>query len=139
MSEIIRLSDIVGRNVPIEWFEAVAIVAAVSERVRDELAGMSVPELHQVGLLPDGTLSFAGAFKTDEPVRRLGQLLQAVLVTSTPPVQLRLISSQATSPSPGFASVRDYLEALSYFERPDRGGVLRGVYERCADLPLAAS
>lgn len=136
MSEIIRLSDIVGRSIPIEWYEAVAIVSGVSERVRDELAGMSVPELHQIGLLGDGNLSFAGAFKTDEPVRRLGQLLQAVLVSSSPPVQLRLISSQATSPSPAFASVREYLEALTYFERPDRAVVLRELYERCKDLPL---
>lgn len=45
MSDILRLSDILGRNASIEWFEAVAVVREVGERVIDSAAGRRVPEL----------------------------------------------------------------------------------------------
>ena len=125
MSETLRLSDILGRGVVVEWFEAVALTREVADRVRQNLGGQSVPELYQIDLGPDG-LSLSGASRTEEPIRRLGQLLQASIVESDPPVQLRLLASQATAPTPAFASIREYGEALEYFERPDRAGVLRG-------------
>ena len=80
MSETLRLSDILGRGVVVEWFEAVALTREVADRVRDSLGGQSVPELHQVALAADGGVSLLGANRTDEPIRRLGQLLQAALV-----------------------------------------------------------
>lgn len=135
MSETLRLSDILSRGVVVEWFEAVALTREVAERVRENLGGHSVPELHQVELLADGHVSLSGAIRTDEPVRRLGQLLQAALVESDPPVQLRLLGSQATAPTPAFGSIREYADALEYFERPDRASVLRSLYERVVALP----
>ena len=137
MNEILRLSDILNRGVGVEWFEAVALVREVADRVRENLGGHGVPELQQIELTAAGSVSLSGASRTDEPVRRLGQLLQAVLVQSDPPVQLRLIGSQATAPTPGFASIREYSDALGYFERPDRPGVLRALYERAAAAPAA--
>jgi hypothetical protein len=139
MSEILRLSDILGRGVTVEWFEAVALTREVAERVRENLGGQKVPELHQIELNSDGGVSLSGASRTEEPVRRLGQLLQAALVESDPPVQLRLLGSQATAPTPTFASIRQYIDALEYFERPDRASVLRGLYERVAAAPMAAA
>jgi hypothetical protein len=136
MSAALRLSDILGRGVAIEWFEAVALTREVAERVRENLGGQSVPELHQIELGSEGQVSLSGASRTDEPVRRLGQLLQAALVESDPPVQLRLLCSQATAPTPPFASIREYIDALEYFERPDREGVLRSLYQRVAALPV---
>ena len=135
MTESLRLSDILGRSVTIEWFESVAMVCDVGDRVRESLGGRQVPELHQIELAPDGHVSLSGAMDTDEPVRRLGQLLQATLADADPPVQLRLTASQATAPSPAFGSIRDFTEALAYFERPDRQAVLRGLYERTAVAP----
>jgi hypothetical protein len=137
MSETMRLSDILSRAVAIEWFEAVALTREVAERVRENLGGQSVPELHQIELSSEGRVSLSGASRTEEPVRRLGQLLQAALVESDPPVQLRLLGSQATAPTPAFASIREYIDALEYFERPDREGVLRALYQRAAALPVA--
>jgi hypothetical protein len=139
MSEILRLSDILGRNASIEWFEAVAVVREVGERVIDSAGGRRVPELDQVELSADGGVTLTGASKADDPVRRLGQLLQACLVQSDPPVQLRLTVAQATSPEPPFVSVRDLLTALEYFERPDRPAVLRGLFERMRTAPVVVA
>ncbi|MBA2303868.1 MAG: hypothetical protein H0W08_14715 [Acidobacteria bacterium] len=130
MSGTLRLSDVLGRNVVIEWFEAVALSRAVSERVSEQYAGESVPDLHQIELSADGDIPMSGATETREPVRRLGQLLQAALSQSDPPVQLRLIVAQATAPVPTFGSVQEFSDALGYFERPDRSGVLRRLYAR---------
>jgi hypothetical protein len=137
MSTTLRLSHILGRSVPVEWFEAVALVREVADRVRDSVGGRAVPELDQVQLASDGTVSITGTAKADEPVRRMGQLLQACLVQADPPVQLRLVVAQATSPEPTFGSIGDYSEALAYFERPDRPSVLRSLYEKAQSVSLS--
>jgi hypothetical protein len=139
MSDILRLSDIFAREVAVEWFEAVALVRDVADRVRDNLGGRSVPELDQIELTADGQVRLSGAGETDEPVRRLGQLLQAALAQSDPPVQLRLTASQATAPTPAFATIREYDDALAYYERPDREKVLRGLYARAMHAPVLSS
>lgn len=144
MSTTLRMSDILARSVAVEWFEAVAIVSEVSDRVRESLGGQRIPELDQVQLTAGGAVTLTGATKTDEPVRRLGQLLQAGLVQSDPPVQLRLVVSQATAPEPGFSSIREFSEALAYFERPDRTAVLRNLVARAqaappVEAPMAAT
>lgn len=131
------LSDLLTRSVSIEWYEAVALVRAVAERVRDRVGGHGVPELHQVQVLPDGAVSLLGTTPVDEPVRRLGQLLLACLTHADPPVQLRLAASLATAASPGFGSIREFSEALAYYERPDRPHVLRGLYERASGAPAS--
>ena len=138
MTDTVRLSDVLSQSVIIEWYEAVALVSAVADRVRDSFGGHSVPELHQIHIAVDGQISISGAEKTTEPVHRLGQLLQAALTQSDPPVQLRLMVSQATAPEPAFGTVRQFIEALAYFERPDRAAVLRGLHERSAQAPPAA-
>ena len=137
MNTTLRLSDILGRGVAVEWFEAVALVREVADRVRDSVGGRGVPELDEVQLWADGSVTLSGATKTDEPIRRLGQLLQACLVQTDPPVQLRLVLSQATAPEPAYSSLGDYVEALAYFERPDRPAVLRTLYERAQAVPTA--
>ena len=133
MSTALRLSDILGQNLAIEWYEAVALVREVAERVL-ERPGHAIPELHQVSIDQDGGIAIAGGMNVDEPVRRLGQLLQATLAQSGPPVQLRLIVAQATAPAPQFPSIRELDTALAFFERPNRRDVLRGLYARVMSL-----
>jgi hypothetical protein len=135
MSDTLTLANIFARDVAVEWFEAVAVVRDVADRVRENLGGRSVPELDQIEVTAEGQVRLSGANETDEPVRRLGQLLQATLVQTDPPVQLRLTASQATAPTPAFGTIREYDEALAYYERPDREGVLRGLYARAANAP----
>jgi hypothetical protein len=137
MSTSLRLSEILGRGVVVEWFEAVALVREVADRVRDSVGGRSVPELDQIQLRYDGTVSIDGALTTDEPVRRLGQLLQACLTQTDPPVQLRLTLAQATAPEPGYGSMGEYSDALAYFERPDRSRVLQALFVKADSMPAA--
>ncbi len=139
MSSSLRLSDLLTRGLAIEWYEAVALVRAVTERVLEASGGQDVPELHQAELTPDGRITLTGSSRTDEPVRRLGQLLHAALTQSEPPVQLRLTVAQATAPAPGFGSVREFCDALGYFERPHRSFVLASLYARAAAAPAPAS
>ena len=135
MTDSIRLSDIIARSVTVEWFEAVALVREVTERIVEQPGAYSVPELHQIDVRGDGHVLVNGGTGTDEPVRRLGQLLQALLAQATPPVQLRLAVSQATAPVPAFGTVSEFYDALGYFERPDRIEVLRGLHARVAGMP----
>ena len=130
MTMPLRLSDILARGVVTEWYEAVALVRAVADRVLERPGAHSVPELYDIELAASGDVSVTGGLSIDEPVRRLGQLLQATLVQSEPPVQLRLLVSQATAPVSTFGSIREFQEALGYFERPDRQSVLQQLYSR---------
>lgn len=134
---MVKLSDVLGSDQPLEWFESVAIVRDVVER---QLEGSEespmVPALDHVQLSPDGHVILLGGSVVDEPVRRMGQMLQAILSHSDPPVQLRLVASQATAPTPAYGSLREYSEALLFFERPGRSAILKALYERTA---LAAS
>jgi len=127
------LSEILGRGVSMEWCEGVALVRAVVTRL-PETSGDSVvlPELRQIEITEGGDVRVSGGARTSEPVRRLGQLLQATLGNTDVPVQLRLAIMQATAPTPAFASIRDFDEALTYFERPGRERILKDLHARAA-------
>jgi hypothetical protein len=137
METNLRLSDILARNIALEWFEAVAIVRDVADCIDEASGRAGVPDLDQVQIAPDGVVAVSALGRTDDPVRRLGQLLLACLVQSEPPVQLRLVASQATAPEPPFSSTRHFADALAYFERPDRRSVLRLLYARAASMSSA--
>jgi len=136
MSDSLALSDVLARGVSLEWHEAVAVVREVAGHMLGNPShARVVPELHQIRITSAGEVGVSGGAGAGEPVRRLGQLLQATLGQSDPPVQLRLVISQATAPTPTFDSIREFDDALGYFERPDRPGVLRGLYARAASRP----
>ncbi len=138
MSNVLTLSEIIRRGVAIEWPEGVALIRAVIDRLPTMLNQRnSVPELHHIELDSSGRVEVTGGQSADEPVRRMGQLLQATLGNSEPPVQLRLVISQATAPTPQFATIREFDEVLGYYERPNREGVLQAFYERAASAPPA--
>lgn len=136
MSDRLTLSDVLGRGISVEWPEGVAVVRGVAAHLLGNPGQTNlVPDLHQIEISRTGRISIIGGTSADEPLRRLGQMLQATLVHSEPPVQLRLIISQATAPTPGFSSIREYDEALGYFERPNRDAVLQTLYARAAAAP----
>jgi len=131
MTEPLTLSDVLARGVAVQWHEAVAVVRAVAEAsISSPEDTQHLPELHQIQVQPTGRVAVIGGTLVQEPVRRLGQLLQATLGQSEPPVQLRLLISQATAPIPTYASMREINEALGYFERPGRDSVLRDLHTR---------
>ena len=140
MSTALTLSDLLARGIRVEWHEGVALVRAVVEHVLEH-AGASprVPELSDIALSAGGEIALLGGAAHDVPVRRLGQLLQVVLGQSEPPVQLRLVIAQATSPDPAFSSLREYPDSLGYFERPDRAAVLQALFARATAAPAPTS
>ena len=124
MISALTLSDLLTRTVIVDAHEAVAIVLDVADWVLTHAAGAyAVPDLREVQVSSEGRVAITGALNVGEPVRRLGQLLQALLAQSSPPVQLRLVISQATAPEPAYESGREYTDALAYFARPGSRGV----------------
>lgn len=137
MNSRLSLAEVISRRTPLGWHEGVALVREVSDQLSALTSTSGVPDLAEILLAEDGTIRIAGATRADEPVRRLGQLLQALLVNSDMPVQLRLVVSQATAPEPRYESVKEFNEALAFFDRPHRSGVLRAVFERATALAPA--
>src|SRR3954454_4895270 len=133
MSAHMTLADILGRGVSMQWYEGVALVRDVAARLTETVShAAGAPELHQIEISDSGDLNITGRTNTGEPVRRLGQLLQATLGHTEGPVQLRLVIVQATAPTPAFGSLREFDAALAYFERPGRRTVLQALYVRAA-------
>jgi len=128
---MLKLSEVLRSEAPLEWYEGVALVRDVVER---QLEGSEdrplIPALDQVQLSAEGHVTLLGGSVVEEPVRRMGQMLQAILSHSDPPVQLRLVGSQATAPTPAYGTLREYSEALLFFERPGRSAILQALYER---------
>jgi hypothetical protein len=130
-------ADLLGRRSAVAWYEAVAIVRAVSELVSETAEPLHrIPELNQIHISSVGSIDVSGAVVAKDPVRRMGQILHALIAQSDPPVQLRLVISQATAPEPLYNSVREYWEALAYFERPQREALLRALYARAVAAPV---
>jgi hypothetical protein len=131
MLAALTLSDILSRRLHLQWYEGIAIVRGVAARLLEHQgAGMRIPELHQIVLLADGYVTLNGGAIASEPLRRLGQVTQAVLTDANVPVQLRLIVSRATAPIPSYSSLAEYDQALAYFERPDHAGILKALFAR---------
>ena len=63
-----------------EWHEGVALVRGVAARLLDASGqAPAVPELHHIEISAAGQVNVTGGTIASEPVRRLGQLLQATL------------------------------------------------------------
>ena len=132
------LADILSRDVSMAWHEAVALVRGVVERLLEKSSeAIAVPELDQIEISATGQISVSGRTNVSKPVRRLGQLLQAMLGYTESPFELRLVVVHATAPSPAFGSIREFDEAVGYFERPGRNAVLQAVYVRAIAAPSA--
>lgn len=132
--EPVSLAVVKASKIPVEWYESVAIVQEASRHLLDS------PRLPQPGrelsvatvridmtgkVIVSGDAAPEGA----SAVSQLGALLRD-LMPDNMPVPLRLAVSQAMSNPPHYASIKSFSEALAYFERPDRMGIIRALYER---------
>lgn len=130
--EPVSLATLRTSGTAVEWHEGVAIVQEVS-RLLLESPRQAATELTAALVKVDsaGSVFVLHAGLQDGPsaVCQLGGLLRDLL-PDTVPVPLRLVISQAVSSPPHYTSVNGLSEALSYFERPDRRTIIRGVYER---------
>jgi hypothetical protein len=139
MSDALTISDVLARDVGVEWHEAVAVVRGVTEALGESPGNApAVPDLHDIRISPAGRVEVSGGAVVQEPVRRLGQLLQATLGNSEPPVQLRLLISQATAPVPVYPTIQEFDAALGYFERPGRTTLIQGLHARASQVSVVA-
>jgi hypothetical protein len=134
----ISLADLKSRCVPLQWFEAVAIIqglcgALLESRTVPDEAALS-PKHVFIG--PAGSIRISSTAAAGEPVvRQVGELLMMMLADSAFPVPLRLVTTQAISTPPFYSSIAEVSSALEFYERPDRAGLIRAVYERAQRHP----
>ncbi|HKY23344.1 MAG TPA: hypothetical protein VJM31_19160 [Vicinamibacterales bacterium] len=61
---------------------------------------------------------------------RVGELFRLLMPDAGTPPALRLVAAQALFSPPVYQSLKEFSEALRFFERPNRVDLVRGVYER---------
>ena len=133
----LSIADVITSQVPLDWTEAVAIIGELCAVVMTvDAAATRIPDAADVVLLADGTLAISGTSQ-DHDIAYGARLLHALLAASTTPAPLRLFVSRAIS-SNQHGSVGEFANALAYYERPGRPGLLQKVFERCVSAPRAA-
>jgi TonB family protein len=131
------LSQVLARQTPIEWFEAVAIVQDLCSLLLEgpPSGGRGVPANEDIAILPEGQVELLAEGPADAPAVRVARLLHSLAEGTALPVQLRLLVLQELSPTPGCASVLEFSTRLALYERPGRAAMIRAVYERFTRLP----
>ena len=54
MSDSFTLANILGSQASIQWFEAVAVVREIADRLLANASDRAIPELQQIRLSPEG-------------------------------------------------------------------------------------
>ncbi len=126
----ISIDEILRREVPIGWDEAVAVVEELCLRLMSGRADVRVPGQSDV-LIADGTVLIRDGAGGEPDVCGLGRLLHSLLARATAPAPLRLFVAQATSHG-SYSSIGDFAKALAYFGKPGREELIRALYSRCA-------
>lgn len=129
------LADIISRRTPIRWYEGVAIVYALSDKIlADGRAESQIPDLADAIITPDGHVEIAARHRVHEGVQALARTLHVLLTGEQIPPPLRLlISKWIESEEPH--SIKDFAQDLSYFARPDGASLIRTIYDRYLAMP----
>jgi hypothetical protein len=132
----VSIADILNRQVALDWFESVAIVAGLCSALGERQAA-AMPALDDIHLTPAGAIALAASgAQADDAVLRL---LHDCLRLAAHPPALRLFVLNALS-SDRHRSPAALEEALAYYERPGRAAIIQGVRARClaaSDAPVA--
>jgi hypothetical protein len=132
MQTPIRLDDVLGRDLRVQWFEGVALVLAVCRQLMEvgRTGGFPVPEA--VSIDAEGRVTIRGLLATGDAVSNAARTLSDTLAHDFP-VQLRLFMGQAADGA--FRTLEEFAQALAYYERPGGDEVLRSLYERASRAP----
>lgn len=129
MQNSMRLDDLLGRELRLQWFESVAIVLAACRQLIHARRSDGFPPTQAITIDADGQVAVRGLSSSGDAVPNAAQMLSALLAHDFP-VQLRLFMGQAADGA--FGSLEEFASALAYYERPDAGQVLRSLYERAS-------
>lgn len=121
-------------HVGLQWFEAVAVALGMAETWPE--GARSVPPFEAYTISADGAIRpLPGVKASAPPANQLGVALQALLADPAAPQALREAAAGAAQAPPG-APFAPYVQALAYFERPDRARLLLFLAQRVVpELP----
>ena len=113
----VTVAFLLERQVSLKWHESVAIVLEAAD-VFERSGKRAIARPENVAIIPSGTVEFRrGRTQSGGPVTALARMLSALLPRDRP-TQLRLLVSTAGPDSAAYKSVKEFTEALGYFERP---------------------
>jgi hypothetical protein len=131
----IRLDDLLARHAGAQWFEGIAIVQTVCRQLLGPGAGgAGFPAASDILIGPEGSVAVLGISGVNA-VPTAAHLL-ARMLSDDVPVRLRLVVTQATGTECGYASLREFSEALAYFERPNPEAIVKAFRERVLLAPV---
>ena len=126
---LLSLEEIVRREVPINWDEAVAVIEEVCVLSAPVETGVPAPSDL---FIADGTVARRDGARVASDVSSAGRLLHSLLSTAgSTPVPLRLFVTQASAQGT-YASIAAFAQALAYFGKAGRRDLIRALYLRCA-------
>ena len=136
VTDSICVSDVLSRQTPVQWPEAVATVEALCAALEtDETGQVLIPDLADVFITSTGAVGVREGAAGETDVAALGRALHALLATSTTPLPLRLFVTSAIS-SDRFASVALFADALSYYAATSaRTPLIQALYQRAVERP----
>jgi hypothetical protein len=128
----ISLKDVLTRQTPVHWAEAVATVEdlCVALMATNEVTAQ-VPDLADILITSDGRVMLRPGAAGDPDVATLGRTLHALLSSATTALPLRLFVTSSIS-SDRFKSVALFADALSYYAAPGRAEHIQALYRRAA-------
>jgi hypothetical protein len=128
----LRLDRMLVRDLTLQWEEAVAMVNAVCRQLLTTGAS-GFPAASQIVLYGDGAV-VALASTQQADVTAAAHLLGSLLNEGVP-LRLRLLASQAMVEG-AYSTLKEFSDALAYFERPDARLLLQGLHERASSVPF---
>ena len=133
---MVSIAEVRRPELALHWHEAVAMVAEIAAMLRSE-GRARVPALDTIILDADGTLRFLDEGRQSAaPGQQLGDMLDVLLSSVPCPLELRRLVDDTKSDPPGHATLEGFADALSFFERPGRPDLLRGLAARASAVAL---
>lgn len=125
-----RVADVLARGVPLRWDEAVALLQEILDRLTTGRGTNAVlPAFDDILIDGKGAVTILTTRRGERGPVAGGRALHALLATADVPVPLRLFVTQANAPET-HPSLAAFAEALAYFGKPNRGDLIRAIYDR---------
>jgi hypothetical protein len=137
VASAISLHDVLRRQTPVHWSEAVAVVEDLCAALAaTSQTNPAIPDLADILISSEGQATVRAGARGDRDVATMGRTLHALLASTTTPLPLRLFVTSSIS-SDRFKTLALYADALSYYGMPRRTELIRALHERAASIVRA--